>query len=362
MLVLHPVARSPRGAVSHGDDGRADVPWAPWRHEGQRSGAAPAGRERRWDCSLARLAARGLSRLSAPRAARRQPVAPDATRLHQPAATDHRARASRSTAAPTRPVLRGRGAEAGTWFMYCTNASVHRGGDRRHQPATGHRLPVLSQPGPGAAGSLSGPRSRRRAGRRREHSSGPPKWCYSTTHQRYYLTYAVTDTLVEVSGEPRLPQGLEPSGWQPARAPGPWRHAAAGRSSRHDALGPGCSFASTIDPDVVGDTVGDRGVLYYGGYHGGIRAQRISVHRFRAAPVGVPAAGDHEPLRGRQRRRAGVSTTTSSPPPAVLRGRPHRLRRLRRPSDQPDGPVHRPRGPQPAGAAHRGHAHPGQQR
>ena len=37
-----------------------------------------------------------------------------------------------------------------------------------------------------------------------------------------------------------------------------------------------CSYFWTFDPDVLGDTVTDEGILYYGSYYGGIFATDVN--------------------------------------------------------------------------------------
>jgi arabinan endo-1,5-alpha-L-arabinosidase len=39
--------------------------------------------------------------------------------------------------------------------------------------------------------------------------------------------------------------------------------------------GGACSYFWTFDPDILGDTVTDEGILYYGSYYGGMFATRV---------------------------------------------------------------------------------------
>jgi arabinan endo-1,5-alpha-L-arabinosidase len=187
---------------------------------------------------------------------------------------------------PDPSVLHGRGRYAARWYMYCTSDPLNDSETSRPGAPVSHRLPML-------------------ASRDLVHWSlvgsalpGPPAWAapgarlwapdvvYSTTYRRYYLTYAVTDTVDEVSGEPGCQRdpaiGLATS----ASPAGPWRPA-SGPVVPPRRTGPGCSFASTIDPDVLGDTVGTRGVLFFGGHRGGIQAQEFTLSRYRLVLSGT---------------------------------------------------------------------------
>jgi arabinan endo-1,5-alpha-L-arabinosidase len=187
---------------------------------------------------------------------------------------------------PDPSVLHGRGTDAGRWFMYCT-ADPLNDSETSQPGAPRHLLPMLS--------------SQDLVSWTYEGSVLPalPAWAapgahlwapdivYSTTYGRYYLTYAVTDTADAVSGEP----GCETDsavGLATSTTPlGPWRQA-AGPVVRPRRTGPGCSFAGTVDPDVLGDEVGGGGVLFYGGHPGGIRAQTFTLSADGLALSGTP--------------------------------------------------------------------------
>ena len=151
-----------------------------------------------------------------------------------------------------------------------------------------------------------------------ESFSAPPSWAepdaalwapdvvYSSTFDQYYMFVVVTDTTSAVSG---VEECASDSAIGVATSAGPdrpvdlLRH--AGR--RPTAGRAGCNFLWTYDPDVLGDTVADSGILYYGSYYGGIygttpaadRRRRDSRHRGRHD-------GRHrQQVRGRQRRREG---------------------------------------------------------
>ena len=193
-------------------------------------------------------------------------------------------------------VLRGRGRYAARWYMYCT-AAINDGGTSRPGALVSRPLPMLvsrnlvnwSLVGSALPGLPSW--AARGAG------LWAPDVVYSTTFRRYYMTYTVTNTVASVSGEPGCPNdraiGLATS----ASPVGPWRHA-SGPLIRPRRTGPGCSFASTIDPDVLGETVGSKGVLFFGGFRGGIQGQAFTLSRYRMALSGSRRAITSERYEG----------------------------------------------------------------
>ncbi len=201
---------------------------------------------------------------------------------------------------PDPTLLRGRGRHAGRWFMYCTNASVPDSAGGREVVS----MPML------VSRDLVHWRSKGPA-------ISPPTWAapgarlwapdivYSKAHRRYYLSYAVTDTADEVSGVPGCRRDSSIGVATSAGPLGPWRHA-AGPVVPPRRTGPGCSFATTIDPDVLGDVVGTRGVLFFGGFRGGIEAQRIRLFRHRMTLTG---------------ERRGITTDRYEAVNVVVRGR-----------------------------------------
>jgi arabinan endo-1,5-alpha-L-arabinosidase len=106
-----------------------------------------------------------------------------------------------------------------------------------------------------------------------------PDVVYSSTYRRYYMTFAVTDTVTKISGQPGCDQDPAIGVATSATPTGPWRIAGS-PVVRPVRLGTGCSFASTIDPDVLGQSVRTRSVLYAGGFRGGIRAAPVSLSRY----------------------------------------------------------------------------------
>lgn len=114
-----------------------------------------------------------------------------------------------------------------------------------------------------------------------EQFSAPPSWAepdsalwapdvvYSSTFDRYYLFAVVTNTSSAVSGVEGCASDSAIAVATSVDATGPWTFSdtpvVAPRQN-----GPGCDFLWTYDPDVLGDTVTDSGVFYYGSYYGGI--------------------------------------------------------------------------------------------
>ena len=167
--------------------------------------------------------------------------------------------------------------------MYCSNASLH-------QSASGSgQREVLAMPMLVSRDLIRWRAKGSAISRPTWAAPGARLWApdivYSRTLRRYYLSYAVTDTVDEVSGEAGCERDSGIGVATSANPLGPWRHARSPVVAPQR-TGPGCSFASTIDPDVLGDVVGTRAVLFFGGYRGGIKAQRVRLFRYRMAPSG----------------------------------------------------------------------------
>jgi arabinan endo-1,5-alpha-L-arabinosidase len=214
-----------------------------------------------------------------------RPVVPRAT-YHNPLAPTVRGhRTVDSCADPT--VIRGRGAQARRWFMYCTTDPLDDHDTAGTGPVTFHPLPTMVS------------RDLVHWTYVRDALPTPPSWAastaalwapdvvYSRTFHRYYLTFVVTDTADAVSGEPGCATDSA-IGVATSRTPtGPWTVSDQPVVAPRRA-GPGCSFAWTYDPDVLGESIATGSVLYYGSYFGGILAQRVRLTATGMTRTGTP--------------------------------------------------------------------------
>lgn len=172
-------------------------------------------------------------------------------------------------------VLRGRADEAGTWYMYCTSDPLNdartssgaldfrrlpilRSRDLVHWTFAGEALPAR----PSWASATA--------------KLWAPDVVWSSTYDRYYMTYAVTDTVDAVSGEPGCAVDPAIAVAVATKPTGPWRTMATPLVPPRR-TGTGCSFASTIDPDVLGGAIGRTGTIYYGGFRDGLQARPITL-------------------------------------------------------------------------------------
>ena len=105
-----------------------------------------------------------------------------------------------------------------------------------------------------------------------------PEVVYSTTTDRYYLFTTVTETTAAGGGSDTC-RGDGAIGVAVSdTATGPWEWSDQPVvAPRLDPDGGECSYFWTFDPDVLGDTVTDEGLLYYGSYYGGIFATDVDV-------------------------------------------------------------------------------------
>ena len=129
----------------------------------------------------------------------------------------------------------------------------------------------------------------------------PPEWAadgaglwapdvvYSRATDRYYLTFTVTDTDDSLRGPDACPSdGDSAIGVAVSDRPnGPWTVSdqplvAPRRDPTTD-----CNFFWTFDPDVLGDSVGETSVLYYGSYYGGIHATEVAFDDQGATTTGA---------------------------------------------------------------------------
>ncbi|MFQ6171198.1 family 43 glycosylhydrolase [Oryzobacter sp. R7] len=112
-----------------------------------------------------------------------------------------------------------------------------------------------------------------------------PDVVYSEATDRYYLLTTVTETTAAGGGSDTC-RGDSAIGVAVAESPtGPWTWSEQPVvGPRKDPQGGECSYFWTFDPDVLGDTVGEEGILYYGSYYGGVFATAVDV-----TPSGITA-------------------------------------------------------------------------
>lgn len=188
-----------------------------------------------------------------------------------------------SCADPT--VLRGQQPGDRYWYMYCTTDPLNdqdtagTGDPVFHPIPTMRSLDLVNWEYVGDA--LPEPPSWA------EEGAGlwAPDVVYSRAHDRYYLTFVVTDVKDAVSGEPNCSSDSAIGVATSSGPTGPWTISGTPVvPPRRD--GAGCSFFWTFDPDVLGDRISDYGVLYYGSYYGGVFGQRVDL-----SPEGMTTSG-----------------------------------------------------------------------
>ncbi len=98
-----------------------------------------------------------------------------------------------------------------------------------------------------------------------------PEVVYSSATDQYYLFTTVTETTAAGGGSDTC-RGDSAIGVAVADSPtGPWVWSDEPVvQPRKDPGGGECSYFWTYDPDVLGDTVTNEGILYYGSYYGGM--------------------------------------------------------------------------------------------
>lgn len=193
-----------------------------------------------------------------------------------------------SCADPT--VLRGQQEGDRSWYLYCTTDPLNDGDLDDEGDLVFHPVPTM--------------RSRdlvhwRYVG---DALPDPPSWAaegaglwapdvvYSQQTDRYYLTFVVTDTDDSLRGPGACASsGDSAIGVAVSDGPtGPWE------VSEEPVVDPRpdpmteCGFFWTYDPDVLGDAIRGRSVLYYGSYYGGLFGTTVAVDDDGMRTVGQP--------------------------------------------------------------------------
>lgn len=173
-------------------------------------------------------------------------------------------------------VMRGRGEERNRWFMYCTTDPLNDAETAGDGEIPFHPIPTLV--------------SRDLVNWRYVGDALPdvPSWAaptaglwapdivYSKAFDKYYLTFTVTDTGDAVSGEPGCAADSAIGVATSDSPTGPWTTSDTPLVEPRRG-GPDCNFLWTFDPDVLGNSIGKHGIVYYGSYYGGVQAQHITV-------------------------------------------------------------------------------------
>ncbi len=196
---------------------------------------------------------------------------------------------------PDPAVQRGMGTDSRYWFMLCTSGSLD---DVDARARRGRTVPVLRSTDLVHWTLVGSAASARPSWAAPGASLWAPDITWSSRYRRYVLTYAVTDVVDRVSRQPgcRSDRAIgvavarHPTGpWTPARAPVvPPRR-----------TGPGCSFADTIDPDLL-EASGTTGpILYFGSFGGGVQAAPVALTR-----SGMRLTGAVRPITAERRYEA----------------------------------------------------------
>jgi arabinan endo-1,5-alpha-L-arabinosidase len=177
-----------------------------------------------------------------------------------------------SCADPT--VLRGQERGDPYWYMYCTTDPLNDEDRDAQGKLVFRKIPQMRsldtinweyvgdafQAVPGYAASNAG--------------LWAPDVIYSSTHDKYYLFFAVTDTNATTCTTDSA-IGVATSD----NPTGPWKFSdemVVGPRKDPASKDP-CAFLWIFDPDVLGDSVGTDSVLYYGSYSGGIFARTVTL-------------------------------------------------------------------------------------
>ncbi len=207
-----------------------------------------------------------------------------------------------SCADPT--VLKGQDGETRggkqVWYMYCTTDPLNDQDVDANGDPIFHRIPTMVSTDlvnwtyVGDAFPLGG--GSRPAWIDPKASFWAPEVVYSSTTDRYYMFVTVTETTAAGGGSDTC-GGDSAIGVAVSDSPtGPWKFddQPVVRPRLNAAAG-GCSYFWTFDPDVLGDTVANQGILYYGSYYGGIFATTVNFSQtgVRAA---TPNPSDDTPI------------------------------------------------------------------
>ncbi len=176
-----------------------------------------------------------------------------------------------SCADPT--VIQGQQPGDTTWYLYCTTDPLNDEDLDANGNPIFHRIPTMTSQDlvnwtyvgdafpQGTAGLPDWAED--------DAALWAPDVVYSTEFDQYYLFFGVTDTTAEISGEENCDSD-NAIGVAVSESPtGPWTFSDEPVVYPRRG-GDGCNFKWTYDPDVLGDSIGSEGILYYGSYYGGV--------------------------------------------------------------------------------------------
>ena len=194
-----------------------------------------------------------------------------------------------SCADPT--VIRGQEPGDTTWYMYCTTDPLHDEDVDANGNPIFHRIPTMTSQdlvnwtyvGDAFAQGTAGLPTWAEP----DSALWAPEVVYSTAFERYYLFFVVTDTIAAVSGEKDCNHD-NAIGVATSDSPtGPWKFSDEPVVDPRRG-GTGCNFKWTFDPDVLGDSIGSGGILYYGSYYGGVFATEFTLTETGAVVDAAP--------------------------------------------------------------------------
>ena len=166
-------------------------------------------------------------------------------------------------------VIRGQVPGDTTWYMYCTTDPLGDDDLNTDGELVFHRIPMMTSEDLVNWTYVGDAFTSLPTWAESDAALWAPDVVYSATHEQYYLFFGVTDTTAEVSGveDCDSDNGI---GVATSDSPiGPWEFSDEPVVDPRQ-NGEGCNFFWTYDPDVLGDTVTDASVLYYGSYYGGV--------------------------------------------------------------------------------------------
>ncbi|CAA9351427.1 MAG: GH43_3 / GH43 / GH43_5 / GH43_4 / GH43_ 30 / GH43_31 / GH43_33 / GH43_6 / GH43_34 / GH4 3_8 / GH43_13 / GH43_32 / GH43_7 [uncultured Nocardioidaceae bacterium] len=184
-----------------------------------------------------------------------------------------------------------RGQEKGDkwWYMYCTTDPLNDGDTAGDGENTFHPIPMMRSRDlvnwTYRGDAIPEPPSYAAEGA----GIWAPDVVYSKAFDRYYLTFVVTNTEPPV-GTPGC-NGDSAIGVATSKNPmGPWKVSdtpVVPPRKDPNSTDP-CAFFWTYDPDVLGNSIGANGILYYGSYYGGVYGTKVSLTRRSMHMTGAP--------------------------------------------------------------------------